>query len=211
MPLPKDAVAELARRLDEAERTKRRIGQISKAFPDMTADDAYAVHEAWISNKLSRGRRMVGHKIGLTSRAMQTNAQIDEPDYGVLLDDMVFADGAEVPAARFIAPMGATDDVAPALEVIDLRVQPVDPETRTTMKGLGSISDNAACAGSPGSPTSSQRTAWSFRPAKSCYAALSLVRSRRAQATCSTPTTAPSGASPFGFPADTRCNVRFPP
>ena len=171
MPIPKDAVADLARRLDEAERTKTRIGQISRAFPDMTADDAYAVQEAWITEKLSRGRRMVGHKIGLTSRAMQTNAQIDEPDYGVLLDDMVFADGGEAPAARFIAPMvevelafilgrplkgpdvtlfdvlGATDYVAPALEIIDLRVQPVDPETRTPMKGLDSISDNAACAG----------------------------------------------------------------
>jgi 2-oxo-hept-3-ene-1,7-dioate hydratase len=171
MPIPNDAILDTARRLHEAERTRTRIGQISKAFPEMTMDDGYAIQKAWLDIKKDEGRRVVGQKIGLTSRAMQANSQIDEPDYGFLLDDMVFAEGAAIPAGRFINPLvevelafilksplkgpdvtifdvlSATEYVCPALEIIDLRVEPVDPETRSPMKALDTISDNAACAG----------------------------------------------------------------
>ena len=54
--------------------------------------------------KIAAGRRLVGHKIGLTSRAMQLSSQIDEPDYGALLDDMLYGDGAEIPRDRYIVP-----------------------------------------------------------------------------------------------------------
>ncbi len=171
MALSSDIITDTARRLHEAERSRVRTGQISRANPGMTMDDGYAIQQAWLDLKLAEGRTIVGRKIGLTSRAMQVNSQIDEPDYGALLDDMAFPDGTPIPTARFINPLvevelafvlskplkgpnisifdvlAATDYVAPALEIIDLRVEPVDPETKTPMKALDTISDNAACAG----------------------------------------------------------------
>ncbi|MDP1630435.1 MAG: 2-oxo-hepta-3-ene-1,7-dioic acid hydratase [Caulobacter sp.] len=171
MPLSADTIADAARRLHEAERTKVRIPQLSRAFPDMTMADGYAIQSAWLDIKRAEGRRTIGYKIGLTSRAMQINSQIDEPDYGSLLDDMLFPESSDIPTGRFINPLvevelafmlgrplkgpgvtlydvlAATDYVTPALELIDLRVQPVDPETGKPMKALDTISDNAACAG----------------------------------------------------------------
>ena len=63
----------------------------------MTMADAYAVQGAWREVKLAHGRRIIGHKIGLTSKAMQAAVGIRQPDLGFLLDDMLFADGGEVP------------------------------------------------------------------------------------------------------------------
>ena len=171
MPISPDAIADTARRLHEAERSKTRIPMLSRAFPDMTMEDGYAIQSAWLDIKRAEGRKTIGYKIGLTSRAMQVNSQIDEPDYGSLLDDMLFAEGGDIPSGRFINPLvevelafilgrplkgpgvnlfdvlAATDYVTPALEIIDLRVQPFDPETRAPAKALDTISDNAACAG----------------------------------------------------------------
>jgi 2-oxo-hept-3-ene-1,7-dioate hydratase len=62
------------------------------------------VQRAWVDIKRAEGRTVRGHKIGLTSRAMQIASQITEPDFGALLDDMFFAAGADIPAQRFIVP-----------------------------------------------------------------------------------------------------------
>jgi len=169
--LSPDAISAAAHRLHEAERTRVPIRQISLDHPGITIEDAYAIQRAWVSLKLSEGRTVWGHKIGLTSRAMQQSSHIDEPDYGTLLDDMVFADGGDVPAGRFIAPMvevelafvlkdrlsgpnvtifdvlSATDYVVPAIEIIDARCHRIDPETRRPRKVMDTISDNAANAG----------------------------------------------------------------
>ena len=161
----------LAGVLDHAERSGDQVGQFSLAYPDMTIEDAYAVQRAWVKRKLASGRRMIGHKIGLTSRAMQRSSNIDEPDYGALLDDMLFEDGQDIPMARFILPrvevelafllkddlkgpgctlydvLKATDYIVPAIEIIDARIQQVDPKTGATRKVFDTISDNAANAG----------------------------------------------------------------
>ncbi|HTU11520.1 MAG TPA: 2-oxo-hepta-3-ene-1,7-dioic acid hydratase [Allosphingosinicella sp.] len=171
MPISPDDISETARRLQEAERTKKRIPQLSRTFPDMTMEDGYAVQSAWLDLKRAEGRKTIGYKIGLTSRAMQIASQITEPDYGHLLDDMVFPQGTDVPVDRFVQPLvevelafmlkrplkgpnvtvfdvlAATDYVTPALEIIDVRVEPVDPETGKMAKALDTISDNAACGG----------------------------------------------------------------
>jgi 2-oxo-hept-3-ene-1,7-dioate hydratase len=171
MPLSPDQISDTARQLHDAERTKTRIPLISQTHPDMTMEDGYAIQAAWLDIKRAEGRRTIGYKIGLTSRAMQTNSNIDEPDYGSLLDDMLFAEGGDIPSDRFIRPLvevelafmlakplrgpgvtifdvlAATEYVTPALEIIDLRVNPVDPQTGATAKALDTISDNAACAG----------------------------------------------------------------
>lgn len=160
-----------ARRLHEAERTRTQIGQLSLAYPSITIADAYAVQKAWVAMKLAEGRVIRGHKIGLTSRAMQLSSQIDEPDYGVLLDDMFFGSGSEIPYERFIEPrvevelafilrsalrgpnctlvdvLHATDYVVPAIEIIDARIARVDPGTKKPRRVFDTIADNAANAG----------------------------------------------------------------
>lgn len=171
MTIAPEAILDAARRLHEAERTKVRIPQLSRQFPEMTMADGYTIQSAWLDIKRTEGRKTIGYKIGLTSRAMQINSQINEPDYGALLDDMLFAEGSDIPTQRFIKPLvevelafmlgkplagpnitlfdvlAATEYVTPALEIIDLRVHPVDPETKAMSKALDTISDNAACAG----------------------------------------------------------------
>jgi 2-oxo-hept-3-ene-1,7-dioate hydratase len=171
MALTKDDIRLAAERLHQAEQTKRQIRQISQDHPSITLEDAYAIQKAWIELKLAEGRVVRGHKIGLTSKAMQSALNIDEPDSGVLLDDMFFADGGLVPTERFIGTrveaelafvmkarlagpnctmfdvLNATDFVVPALEILDTRIERVDPVTKSTRKIFDTISDNAANAG----------------------------------------------------------------
>lgn len=160
-----------ARRLDEAERTREQIGLLSLAHPEMTLDDAYGIQDAWMQIKRAAGRTVIGRKIGLTSRAMQAALGIETPDSGLLLDDMRFADGARIPADRFIQPrieaeiafvmrtavegpdvtvfdvLDATDYVCPALEILDTRILRQDPQTGRARNVLDTIADNAANAG----------------------------------------------------------------
>lgn len=160
-----------AKALDEAERTRVQTSLLSLKHPSMTMDDAYAIQAAWIKRKLAGGRKATGWKIGLTSKAMQYALNINIPDSGVLLDDMAFDDGAVIPADRFIQPrieaeiafilkaplrgpnvsvfdvLNATDYITPALEILDTRIQRVDPETKKARTIVDTISDNAANAG----------------------------------------------------------------
>lgn len=164
-------IAAAAEALDRAERTRVQTGLLSLAHPGMTMDDAYAVQSAWVDRKLAEGRRIIGWKIGLTSRAMQQALHIDIPDSGVLLDSMEFPDGGEVPAGRFIQPrveaeiafvmkdrlvgpditpeavMAATDHLLPALEILDTRIVRADPRTGRLRNVCDTIADNAANAG----------------------------------------------------------------
>ncbi|WP_156677698.1 2-oxo-hept-4-ene-1,7-dioate hydratase [Sphingomonas profundi] len=163
-------VTAMAAELDRAERDKVQIQQISERFPDMDMADAYAIQRAWMKLKLASGLKPVGRKIGLTSRAMQRSVNITEPDSGLLLDNMLFRDGHDIPTDRFIEPrvevelafvlsrrlegpnvtifdvLNATDYVVPALEIIDSRIQRVQANGRMR-KVLDTISDNAANAG----------------------------------------------------------------
>jgi 2-oxo-hept-3-ene-1,7-dioate hydratase len=167
-------IEELARQLHESEQTGRQLEQFSLRYPGMTIDDAYAVQRAWLALKYRAGRSAIGHKIGLTSRAMQQASQINEPDYGTLLDDMLYHDGAELPMSRFILPrvevefafilakplqalagkapitifdvLQATDYVVPAIEIIDARIEQFDRNTKVPRKVVDTISDNAANA-----------------------------------------------------------------
>ncbi len=161
----------LARELDESERSRVQIEQFSRRFPGMTIADSYAIQRAWVALQKAQGRRVIGHKIGLTSRAMQLASQITEPDYGTLLDSMLLRDGGEVEASRFIKPrlevefafvlarplagpgvtlldvLNATDHVVPALELIDARIEQFDRHTQAPRQVLDTIADNAANAG----------------------------------------------------------------
>lgn len=144
-----------------AERERKPIPQLSRTFPQMDIEDAYRVQDAWAEERVRTGTRVVGHKIGLTSRAMQMASKITEPDYGRIFDDAYFNDGAQISAARFIRPrlevelafimgddlagpgvriydvMRAAEFVVPALEIIDYRTEVPRAITDT-------IADNAA-------------------------------------------------------------------
>ena len=167
---PEDHLA-AALTLLKAEETRTQISLFSLAHPGMTLDDAYAVQAALVAMKLALGRKSIGWKIGLTSRAMQEALKIDTPDSGVLLDDMVFAHSATVSEDRFIQPrveaeiafvmardlsgpdttradvVAATAHVAPALEILDTRILRADPATGKARIITDTVSDNAANAG----------------------------------------------------------------
>ena len=89
--------ARAAADLLSAEKTREQIGLLSLRHPDMEMDDAYAVQNAIYRAKLDEGRRVIGWKIGLTSKAMQYALNIDIPDSGILFDDMLFENGGTSP------------------------------------------------------------------------------------------------------------------
>ena len=169
--LDQDKIKALALQLDQAEKTCTQMRQFSLQYPEITIEDAYAIQKEWVAHKIAEGRKLIGHKIGLTSRAMQVSSNITEPDYGALLDDMQFEEGSDIPFDRFIVPrvevelafilgkdltgpnctifdvLDATDYIIPAIEIIDARLHNIDPETQITRKVFDTISDNAANAG----------------------------------------------------------------
>src|SRR5258708_35407286 len=90
--------------LARADRERKVIPQLSRTFPNIEIEDAYVIQRLWAEARIANGARHIGHKIGLTSRAMQMASKITEPDFGHLLDDMLYNDGAQIPAERFLAP-----------------------------------------------------------------------------------------------------------
>ena len=161
----------LAQELHQAERTRTQIRHFSRRFPEMTIEDGYLVSRAWVKVKKEEGQRVIGHKIGLTSRAMQASSQINEPDFGTLFDEMLYESGHPIPCGRFIKPrievelafilgsplsgpnvtiadvLAATEYVQPALEIIDARIEQFDRDDGAPRKVVDTISDNAANAG----------------------------------------------------------------
>jgi 2-oxo-hept-3-ene-1,7-dioate hydratase len=153
-----------AQQLLEAEHAVKPITQLDQTFPGIEIEDSYAIQREVIAVKIAAGAKLRGHKIGLTSKAMQATSGIDEPDYGHLLDDMFFNDGETIQARRFIVPrievelafvlgkplkgpgvtlfdvLDATKYVIPALELIDGR-------SKYPRKIVDNIADNAAAAG----------------------------------------------------------------
>jgi 2-oxo-hept-3-ene-1,7-dioate hydratase len=160
----------LAQELYDAERSRLPIRLISERYPAMTLEDAYAVQAAGVKLRLTEGRSIIGHKVGLTSRVMQRALSIEQPDYGVLLDDMLFTDGA-VPAGRFIKPrievelafvlasdltatdcdvddvLAATAEMRPCFEILDARVEMVSEKSQRRRTIIDTVADNAADAG----------------------------------------------------------------
>jgi len=159
--LTPDQIRQATDVLLQAQASRVPARQLSLAFSEMVLEDAYRVQDLWVQSRIGDGACVVGHKIGLTSRAMQMASNFNEPDYGRILDDAVFNDGAAIPAARFLKPrlevelsfimsedlegpgkriydvLRATEAVVPALEVIDYR-------TEVPRQIVDTIADNAA-------------------------------------------------------------------
>ncbi|PUE56546.1 2-oxo-hepta-3-ene-1,7-dioic acid hydratase [Limnohabitans sp. Rim8] len=156
--------AEAVERLLKAEKEVKQATLLSESYPHIQIEDAYAISTAVAQRKIKDGAKLIGHKVGLTSKAMQASSKIDEPDYGHLLDNMLIPEGAKVPHSRFCLPrvevelafvlgkplkgpgiglvdvLRATEYVVPALEIVDARV--VDQR-----KIFDTVADNGAAAG----------------------------------------------------------------
>jgi 2-oxo-hept-3-ene-1,7-dioate hydratase len=159
--LTEDDRRKAAEAILKAERERVPCVQLSKTFPDMEIADAYRIQDLWAEARIANGARLAGHKIGLTSRAMQMASKMTEPDYGRILDDALYNDGAQIRTETFIKPrlevelafimgedlsgpacrvhdvMRATEIVVPALEIIDYR-------TELPRAIVDTIADNAA-------------------------------------------------------------------
>ncbi|MEH6633638.1 MAG: 2-oxo-hepta-3-ene-1,7-dioic acid hydratase [Halopseudomonas aestusnigri] len=153
-----------ANALLKAEAEAKPTQRISERWPNVTLDDAYAISALVVEKKLSQGQRLIGHKVGLTSKAMQVASKIDEPDYGHVFDSMLIPNGGRVAHSNFCVPrvepeltfvlkaplqgpgltmvdiLRATEYVVPSIEIIDARVE----EPR---KIFDTVSDNGAGAG----------------------------------------------------------------
>lgn len=163
--LPSSTIAALAEELADADRRRVVMPRITARHPDATIEDSYAIQAVWRDQRLAAGRRLVGRKIGLTSKAMQAATGITEPDYGVIFDDTVWDNGSVVPFDDFsnvrievelafllAAPLEgphctlfdvlrATEYVVPALEILNSHIE---IEGRTI---VDTIADNAAYGG----------------------------------------------------------------
>jgi len=148
-----------------AERDRAPIGPLTETFPGIDVVDAYEIQLVNIRRRLAEGARVRGHKVGLSSPVMQQMMGVDEPDYGHLLDAMVLAQDAPIPAAAYCYPrieveigyvlgsplpgagctesdvLAATEYIVASLELIDSRI------TDWRIKLADTIADNASSAG----------------------------------------------------------------
>jgi 2-keto-4-pentenoate hydratase len=156
---------ELAADLAQAERSREPIAPLTAAYPDIDVVDAYEIQLINIRQRVAEGARVLGHKVGLSSKAMQQMMGVDEPDYGHLLDEMQVFEDTRVKAGRYLYPrvevevgfilaedlpgvgcteddvLAATEALVPSIELIDTRI------TDWKIALCDTIADNASSAG----------------------------------------------------------------
>ena len=149
--------------LRRARADRRPIPPISASHGIAGLEAAYAVAELNTRDRIAQGARIVGLKVGLTSKAVQQQLGVDQPDFGVLFDDMEFLSGQEVPAARLMQPkveaevafvvgrdlasarpsygefLGAIAYALPALEIVDSAIA----DWKISL--VDTVADNASC------------------------------------------------------------------
>ena len=159
-----EAIAQAAARLIEAARTHAPCPPVRELIGATDIAAAYAVQERLTSARLSDGARIVGRKIGLTSAAVQAQIGVDQPDFGVLFDDMGYAEADEVPMSRLLQPKAEAEvafvlkedlaegdiDVARVRGAIDYAVASLETEMTMAINGEQvSTGNGAACLGDP--------------------------------------------------------------
>ena len=95
---------ELADELWEADRSAKPVAPLTERHPDLVLDDAYAIQTINIERRIAAGQRVIGRKVGLTSRPMQELLGVDEPDFGVLTDEMFVEEGDLIDLGRLVQP-----------------------------------------------------------------------------------------------------------
>jgi 2-keto-4-pentenoate hydratase len=157
--------AELATALADAERTRVPMSPLTTAHPGIDVVDSYEIQLINIRQRIAGGARVIGHKVGLSSEAMQKMMGVDEPDYGHLLGDMEVFEDVPVNTAKYLFPRvevevgfilaedlpgaGCTEDdvlaataaYAPSIELIDTRIK----DWKIAL--CDTIADNASSAG----------------------------------------------------------------
>lgn len=159
MSLREDLSAELYAALRE----RRTVAPLIERHPDLTIDDAYAISLGFLARRKADGERVVGKKIGVTSKAVQDMLGVHQPDFGFLTDWMEVGEEIDIDAKALIAPraeaeiafvlkhslngpgvtaadvMAATDYIAPCFEIVDSRI-------RDWKIGIvDTVADNASC------------------------------------------------------------------
>lgn len=155
-------IVEISRQIWEAEKEKKPIAPLTETYPEVTVEDAYAIQKQVQVLKLESGSRIIGHKIGLTSKAMQQSLGVPEPDFGSMYDDTLLQEGSLIDSQQFLQPkveaelafimkhdlkgpgvhfhdvIRATEYIVPAFEIIDSRVRNWEIKIQDT------VADNAS-------------------------------------------------------------------
>jgi 2-keto-4-pentenoate hydratase len=157
-----NVIRELADELWQADQTSVPIAPLTDRHPDLGIEDAYAIQSHNIERRITAGAQMRGRKVGLTSLPMQRLLGVDEPDYGVIVDDMLIEDGDPIELSRLVQPrveaemafvmdrdlagpgvtaataLAAIAGVLPAVEIVDSRV------ADWKIKLVDTVADNAS-------------------------------------------------------------------
>jgi 2-oxopent-4-enoate hydratase len=155
----------IAEGLYHAQQTLTTIAPISDTHPEITIDDAYAIQQYITKKRLESGQKIVGRKIGLTSKVMQELFHVNEPDYGTLFEDLIYPNRSVIKKDKMIQArveaevafilkqdlpgpditalqvLQATEGVMPCLEIIDSRIEDYRIKIQDT------VADNASCWG----------------------------------------------------------------
>lgn len=159
-----EQIKQAAAALYEAERKVEPILPLTEMYSDITTEDAYKIQLENISKKVQQGYKIVGKKIGLTSRGMQQMLGVPEPDYGHILNNMVGEEEVPIKISSFLKPkieaeiafilkeelkgpgvtvsqvIQATEGVMPVFEIVDSRVKDWKIKIQDT------VADNASSA-----------------------------------------------------------------
>jgi len=156
-------IEDLGDELYESLVTRKTIQPFSSRYPDMTIEDAYHVQQRMIARRLEQGEKIVGKKIGVTSKAVMNMLGVHQPDFGYLLDGMVYNEGESIEIDTLIQPkaegeiafllkkdlkgpgvtaadvIAATEGVMACFEIVDSRIQDWKIKIQDT------VADNASC------------------------------------------------------------------
>ncbi|MFD1243768.1 2-oxopent-4-enoate hydratase [Paralysiella testudinis] len=150
--------------LYQAMQSRQPIRPLTEQAPDISIDDAYQISLRFLQHRLDAGERIIGKKIGLTSKAVQDMLKVNQPDFGYLTDKMVFNQGQEVPVSQLLMQpraegeiafilkkdlqgpgitaadvLAATEAVMPCFEIVDSRIE------NWQIKIQDTVADNASC------------------------------------------------------------------
>ncbi|HMV64762.1 MAG TPA: 2-oxopent-4-enoate hydratase [Rhodocyclaceae bacterium] len=161
--MDKALITQLGDELYDALTQRRTLAPLTERHPDITIEDAYQIQQQMIARRLAAGERPVGKKIGVTSKAVMNMLGVHQPDFGWLLDGMVYNEGQAIPAATLIQPraegeiaflmkkdvmgpglsgadiLAATEGVMACFEIVDSRIHDWKIKIQDT------VADNASC------------------------------------------------------------------
>ena len=163
MAMDKKIITDLGDELYNALKNRQVVDPLSSRYPDMTVEDAYAVQERMIARRIEAGERIVGKKIGVTSKVVMNMLGVYRPDFGYLLDGMIYNEGESIEFDSMIQPkaegeiafvlkkdlmgpglsnadiLAATECVMPCFEIVDSRIRDWKIKIQDT------VADNASC------------------------------------------------------------------